>query len=159
MFTSEIILTNMNNFAAQKAVDLFPIVAGRSPWNVYIALVLIIPALFPEICWLTAFLTGLTITLGPFIFGLTVITIPLLILFSPLIIVFLMFFGVALSVGGGTVSIGAILVALPYLFIYGFIMFIAIFGEIILIPWFLFSIIPLVSGLLILNIQFLIYNI
>ena len=39
-----------------------------------------------------------------------------------------------------------------FLLLWFFLVFMSIFGEIILIPWFLFSIIPLVSGLLILNI-------
>ena len=155
MLTSEIMLTNMNDFVAQKAVDSFPIVmAGLiASWQIsigptfyFILFALIIPALFPEICWLTAFLTpffaGLTVTLGPLIVGLTVIMTPLLILFSPLIIVFLMLFGVAVSVGGGTVSAGVIPWILGYFFFYGFFLFNAIFGEFILIPWFLLTIIP-----------------
>ena len=149
MLTSEFMLTNMNEFLAFKVEHLLPIVSGgeANTTLITIAIVLIIPALIPEICWLVAFLTpfalGLAVTLPPLIVGLTVIMTPLLILFSPLIIVFLMFFGVALSVGGATVSAVAIpLVLAPYFFIYGFLMFNAIFGEIILIPWFLLTIIP-----------------
>ena len=147
MLTSEIMLTNMNDFAAQKAVDSFPIVmAGWNTWTFWIGVALVIPAFFPEICWLTALITpffaGLTVAFGPLIVGLTVILTPFLILFSPLIIVYGMFFGVALSVGGATVSASSIPFILAYFLFYGFFLFNAIFGEIILIPWFLLTIIP-----------------
>ena len=148
MLTSEFMLTNMNEFLALKAEHLLPIVSGGEPNTtlIIIAAIMIIPALIPEICWLVAFLTpfalGLTVTLGPLIVGLTVIMTPLLILFSPLIIVFLMFFGVAVSVGGGTVAAGVIPWILGYFLFYGVFLFNAIFGEFILIPWFLLTIIP-----------------
>ena len=148
MLTSEFMLTNMNEFLALKAEHLLPIVSGGEPNTtlIIIAAIMIIPALIPEICWLVAFLTpfalGLAVTLPPLIVGLTVIMTPLLILFSPLIIVFLMFFGVALSVGGAAVSAGPILYAMAYFLLYCFIMFMALFGEIILIPLFLLTFIP-----------------
>ena len=118
---------------------------GWSDWTFFIGAALAIPALFPELCWLTALLTpffaGLTVTLPPLIVGLTLIMTPLLILLSPLLIFYLMILGVGLSVGGA--SIPAILpTVLAILFFYGFFLFNAIFGEFILIPWFLLTIIP-----------------
>ena len=141
MHPSEIMLTNMNDFLALKTEHLFPVVMSlfeqtTLSYIAYTGIALILLGFFPEVCWLaglvSTFFMVLTLILGPFIY-----------LFSPLIIV--MFFGTFLAlfgVGGGGYSslfIGLILFVVA---LYWFCVFMAIFDEEILIPWFFLAIIP-----------------
>ena len=140
MHPSEIMLTHMNDFLALKTEHLFPVVMSlfegtTLSYIAYTGIALILLGLFPEVCWLA----GLT---SPFFIVLTLIFGPFLILFSPLIILGTMFFTTFLALFGGgygSLSIGGILIVVA---LYSFCVFMAIFGEIILIPWFFLAIIP-----------------
>ena len=130
-------MTHMNGFLALKTEHLFPVVMSlfegtTLSYIAYAGIALILLGLFPEVCWLA----GLT---SPFVFGLTLLFSPILILLSPLIIVGAMFASTFLALLGGGLPVGGfILVVVLYLFC----VFMAIFGEVILIPWFILAIIP-----------------
>ena len=133
-------LTHMNDFLALKTEHLFPVVMSlfegtTLSYIAYTGIALILLGLFPEVCWLAGLVS-------PFFMVLTLIFGPFIILFSPLIIVGAMFFSTFLALFGGgysSLSIGLILFVVA---LYWFCVFMAIFGEIILIPWFFLAIIP-----------------
>ena len=130
-------MTHMNDFLALKTEHLFPVVMSlfegtTLSYIAYAGLALILLGLFPEVCWLAGFTS-------PFVFGVTLLFSPILILLSPLIIVGAMFASTFLALLGGGLPVGGfILVVVLYLFC----VFMAIFGEVILIPWFILAIIP-----------------
>ena len=137
MHPSDIMLTNMNDFLALKTEHLFPVVMSlfegtTLSYIAYAGIALILLGLFPEVCWLA----GLT---SPFVFGLTLLFSPILILLSPLIIVGAMFASTVLALLGGGLPVGGFITVVV---LYLFCVFMAIFGEVILIPWFLLAIIP-----------------
>ena len=133
-------LTHMNDFLALKTEHLFPVVMSlfegtTLSYIAYTGIALIALGLFPEICWLAGLVS-------PFFIGLTLIFGPFLILFSPLIILGTMFITTFLALFGGGyggLTFGGILIVVA---LYWFCVFMAIFGEIILIPWFFLAIIP-----------------
>ena len=130
-------MTHMNDFLTLKTEHLFPVVMAlfeltTLSYIAYAGIALIALGLFPVVCWLA----GLT---SPFVFGLTLLFSPILILLSPLIIVGAMFASTVLALLGGGLPVGAFITVVV---LYLFCVFMAIFGEIILIPWFFLAIIP-----------------
>ena len=128
MHLSDIILTNMNYILAQKAASLFPIVMEStiatnlqqiSYWIIGIGI-------FPELCWLSLYIS------------------PIMYFLSPVFVVVIIVFGIFINFfGNGTAfSWDVTLIIAAYLFM----VFMAIFGEIILIPWFILSIFPVGFG-------------
>ena len=133
-------MTHMNDFLALKTEHLFPVVMSlfegtTLSYIAYTGIVFILLGLFPEVCWLAGLVS-------PFFMMLTLIFGPFLILFSPMIIVGAMFFSTFLALFGGGISSLSIGLILLLVALYWFCVFMAIFGEIILIPWFFLAIIP-----------------
>ena len=125
MHPSEIMLTNMNDFLTKESTNLFPIVMASTTgtYMYYIGNGLLAFGLFPEICWLAYPLGGAFILLF-------------------LLLDYLYGWKSFASLADSWLYIlGAFLLWL-------FLIFMAIFGEIILIPWFLVSIFPLGTGYL-----------
>ena len=128
MLLSDIILTNMNDILAYKAASLFPIVMESTIATTLqqISYWIIGIGIFPELCWLSLYIS------------------PIMFFLSPVFVVVIYIFGIFISLfGGGSAFYGAVtLIIAAYLFM----VFMAIFGEIILIPWFILSIFPVVFG-------------